>query len=295
MHAFFKALLFLSAGAVIHALAGEQSLNKMGGLRRHLGWPTLGFLVGAFALGGIAPFSGFFSKDEILEQATELGTLGISLAVVGTVGSVMTAFYAFRAYFRAFEGPDREGGYGHLHRTNWRMVVPIAVLSVGATFAGWLQVPSGWHLIDDWLESAFLAAPDVKASVTSEVVISLCTFVFGLAAIGLAWWMFGRGPEWRLRHANVAPGVRRVVEDQYMLNEVYDEVFVKSGQDLGDAMVRYVEPGGVFHSIRTTTSIFLASASSLRWAQSGLVRSYVFVFVVGAVVIGAVVIIASQI
>lgn len=294
MHAFFKALLFLSAGAVIHALAGEQSLNKMGGLRRHLGWPTLGFLVGAFALGGIAPFSGFFSKDEILEQATELGTLGISLAVVGTIGSVMTAFYAFRAYFRAFEGPDREGGYGHLHRTNWRMVVPIAVLSVGATFAGWLQVPNGWHLIDDWLESAFLAAPDVKASVTSEVIISLCTFVFGLAAIGLAWWMFGRGPQWRLRHADVLPGVRRVVDDQYMLNEVYDEVFVQSGKDLGDAMVRDVEPGGVFRSIKTTVAVFVAAATGLRWAQSGLVRSYVFVFVVGVAVISAVVILASQ-
>ena len=101
--------------------------------------------------------------------------------------------------------------------------------------------------------------------------------------------------ERRLLREEIASSKGVAANQATMLNEVYDEVFVKSGQDLGDAMVRYVEPGGVFHSIRTTTSVFLASASSLRWAQSGLVRSYVFVFVVGAVVIGAIVIIASQI
>jgi len=293
-HAFFKALLFLSAGAVIHALAGEQSLNRMGGLRRHLGWPTLGFLVGAFALAGIAPFSGFFSKDEIMEQATELGAFGISLAVVGTVGSVMTAFYAFRAYFRAFEGPDREGGYGHLHPTNWRMVVPIGVLTIGAAFIGWLQVPKGWHLIDDWLEPAFLDAPEVSASVASVVIISLCTFVFGLLAIGLAWWMFARDPSWRTRHADVLPGSRKVIYDQYLVNEIYDSVFVQSGKDLGDSMRKDVEPGGVLRIMRTAIGVTMASAQGLSRMQSGLVRSYVFVFVVGAAIVSAAVILAER-
>ena len=173
-HAFFKALLFLSVGVVIHALADQQSLNRMGGLRRLMPVANLGVLVGCLAIVGIPPFSGFFSKDEIIAGALEAGDLGVVLGIVGIAGAGLTAFYMFRLYFRAFWGPPPEGGYDvpHPHPPGWTMVVPIYVLAVGATFIGWLQVPGGWQLVDDWLEPAMTAAPDIEVSATAEMIAS---------------------------------------------------------------------------------------------------------------------------
>ena len=114
-HAFFKALLFLGVGIVIHALAGQQSLDRMGGLRRLLPLANVGVLVGCLAIAGIPPFSGFFSKDEIIAGALDAGDLGVVLGIVGILGAGLTAFYMFRLYFRAFWGPAPEGGYDVAH------------------------------------------------------------------------------------------------------------------------------------------------------------------------------------
>ncbi len=294
IHAFFKALLFLAAGAVIHALHGEQSLDRMGGLRRHMPVTTVGFLVGAFALGGIIPFAGYFSKDEIIEYSTARGGFGTTLAVVGALGAILTCFYAFRAYFRAFHGPDREGGYHDLHMPDWRMKVPIAVLAVLAFGAGWIQPPEGWHLVDDWLAPALEGLPEYEISFTTVVLWSLFTQLGGIAAIAVAWWLFASGPARRLHYANALPRTRRVLEDKYAVDEIYDDALVEPVKELGDTFRDRWEPGLVQGLVRAAVDTSQAASIGLRHAQTGMVRSYVTVLIAGAAIIGVIVILAAR-
>ncbi len=123
-------------------------------------------LVGCLAIAGIPPFSGFFSKDEIIAGALDAGDLGVVLGIVGILGAGLTAFYMFRLYFRAFWGAGARGRLrvAHPHPAGWAMAVPVIVLAIGATFIGWLQVPGGWHLVDDWLEPALIADPGIEIS-----------------------------------------------------------------------------------------------------------------------------------
>ena len=172
-HAFFKALLFLSAGSIIHSLGGEQDMRRMGGLRKQpanrLAW--VGFLVGALALSGIPPFAGFFSKEAILGtfplfgQTTSnynpLGLDPIYLSVIGWVGIIvafMTAFYMFRAYMLVFEGPAAER---HPHASPRSMNFVLAVLSFFSVVGGFLALPGGWNVLHDWFNPviAYFARP----------------------------------------------------------------------------------------------------------------------------------------
>ena len=202
-HAFFKALLFLGVGIVIHSLAGQQSLDRMGGLRRYLPLANVGVLVGCLAIAGVPPFSGFFSKDEILETSLEAGSLGVTLAIVGLVAAGITTFYMFRLYFRTFWGPEPERGYDveTPRPSRWPMSVSVAVLAVLTAVGGFIQVPGGWHLVDDWLEPVVPVDPLLEPTVTGEVVVSVVSVVLALAAIALAWWLFvadpGGGRAWR--------------------------------------------------------------------------------------------------
>ena len=153
-HAFFKALLFLSVGIVIHALADQQSLDRMGGLRRLMPVANVGVLVGCLAIVGHPALLGLLQQGRDHRRGARLGDLGVVLGIVGIAGAGLTAFYMFRLYFRAFWGPAPEGGYDvpHPHPPGWAMVVPVTSSPIGATFIGWLQVPGGWQLVDDWLE-----------------------------------------------------------------------------------------------------------------------------------------------
>ncbi len=154
-HAFFKALLFMAAGVVIHALAGEQDIRRMGGLGKALPWTYRCFLVGALALAAIPPFAGFFSKDAILASAAGAGTLGWILWGVGVAGAFLTALYTFRLVFIVFFG-EPAADQPHLHRERFEgplsMMWPVGVLTVGAIVSGFLQFPGGWAGVDTWIE-----------------------------------------------------------------------------------------------------------------------------------------------
>ena len=295
-HAFFKALLFLGVGVVIHALADQQSLNRMGGLRHALPVANLGVLVGCLAIAGIPPFSGFFSKDEIIAGALEAGDLGVVLGIVGILGAGLTAFYMFRLYFRAFWGRAPEGGYdvAHPHPPGWAMSVPVIVLAIGATFIGWLQVPGGWHLVDDWLEPALIAAPDIEVSTAAEVVASVASVALCLVAIAIAWWVFVADPRRRERLAGVAPAARSVLGDQYRFDEVYEQAVVQPGRDLGDIMTRDVERYGVQGSMEGVARSLIDAGRGLRAAQTGLVRSYAFAMIAGAAILGVILTLAMR-
>ena len=289
-HAFFKALLFLGVGVVIHALAGQQSLDRMGGMRRLLPVAHAGVLVGCLAIAGIPPFSGFFSKDEIIAGALDSGDLGVVLGIVGILGAGLTAFYMFRLYFRTFRGPAPEGGYdvAHPHPAGWAMAVPVVVLAIGATFIGWLQVPGGWHLVDDWLEPALIADPGTEISTASEVIASVASVALCVAAIALAWWVFVADPGRRARLAGTTPATRELLGDQYRFDEVYEQAVVQPGRDLGDVLTADVERYGVQGAVEGVARSLVNAGRGLRLAQSGLVRAYAFAMIAGAAVIGVI-------
>jgi NADH-quinone oxidoreductase subunit L len=293
MHAFFKALLFLTAGVVIHALAGEQSLNRMGGLHRLLKFASFAMLVGCLAISGIPPFSGFFSKDEILSSAMAAGPLGVVCGTAGIIGAAMTAFYMFRLYFRAFSGPERDGGYHpHPHMPGVAMTIPVGVLAVLATVGGFLQVPWGRHLINTWLAPSIPAESTIEPSVSVEWITSIVCVVLAGAAIWLAWWLFAAGPERRLKYATTLAGLRTLLLEQWLFDPAYESVIIEPGRQLGDAAIRTAEPDFTQGIVRVATGTTMTTAGVLRRRQSGLVRTYAFAMIAGAAILGIIVVLA---
>ena len=251
-HAFFKALLFLAVGIAIHALAGEQSLDRMGGLRRHLPVTNVAVLVGCLAISGIPPFSGFFSKDEILATAMDAGDLGVILGIVGIAARRHDGLLHVPPLLPAPSGAPspRAATRRRPHEGGWAMAAPVSVLALGATFIGFLQVPGGWHLINDWLEPALIADPGIEAtrpprsgsSASSASVLALVRDRARL--VGLR----GRpGPA----HPPACrrPPPAQLLADQYRFDEVYEEAVVQPGRDLGDVLTTRVERVGVQGSI----------------------------------------------
>jgi len=295
-HAFFKALLFLGVGIVIHSLAGQQSLNRMGGLRRYLPLANVAVLVGCLAIAGIPPFSGFFSKDEILETALEAGDLGVTLACVGILAAGITTFYMFRLYFRTFWGPAPEGGYDvdAPHPSRWTMSAPVIVLAVLTTVGGWIQVPSGWHLLSDWLEPVVPVDPALEPTVTGEVVVAVVSVALGLVAIALAWWLFVADPGRRARLAGALPRTRELLADQYRFDEVYEEAVVQPGRDLGDTLGRRVEDRAIEGSLVGVARALAGAGRDLRAAQTGLVRTYAFAMIAGVAIVGVIFVLALR-
>jgi NADH-quinone oxidoreductase subunit L len=288
-HAFFKALLFLGVGIVIHALAGEQSLDRMGGLRRRLPVANITVLVGCLAIAGVPPFAGFFSKDEILAGALDAGDLGVVLGIVGIVGAGLTAFYMFRLYFRAFWAPEPRGGLPvEPHAPGPTMTLPVIALAVLATVGGWIQVPGGWHLVDDWLEPILLADPGIEPSTSSEVIASVASVALSAVAIALAWWVFAADPGRRERLAGAVPRTRGLLGDQYRFDEVYEQAAIQPGRDLGDVMTRDVERYGVQGAVEGVARSMIEAGRGLRVAQTGLVRSYAFAMIAGAALVGVI-------
>ena len=293
MHAFFKALLFLTAGVVIHALAGEQSLNRMGGLHRWLKYASFAMLIGCLSISGIPPFSGFFSKDEILSSAMSDGTLGIVVGTAGIIGAAMTAFYMFRMYFRAFAGKEPDGGYHpHPHMSGPAMAIPVGILAVLATVGGFLQTPWGTDHITQWLSPAIPAQSTIHPTSAVEWATSLLCIALALAAIGIAWWLFGAGPERRLKYANTLSGIRHLLLEQWLFDPAYESVIIQPGRDLGDAAIRTAEPEFTQGIVTAATGATMSGARGLHRIEGGLVRTYAFALIAGAAIVGLIVILA---
>ncbi|MCB9011567.1 MAG: NADH-quinone oxidoreductase subunit L [Actinobacteria bacterium] len=294
-HAFFKAALFLAAGIAIHALAGEQSLDRMGGLRKHLRVAYLATAAGCLAIAGIPPFAGFFSKDEILATALEAGTVGIICAIVGLIGAGITAFYMFRLLFRAFHGTEPEGGYAHPpHASGPAMAVPVAILAVLSTIGGLIQIPGVSHNLTNWLEPALIADPGIEATHAGEIIMSIASLAVALLGIGIAWWLFGAGDERRLAMAGRLPRLRAFLLDQWRFDEVYEAVIIQPGRDLGDGAMTAGEAGIGRGLMTAAEAVSGAGARFLRFTQNGLVRTSAAAVVIGAAVVTTLIILGAR-
>jgi len=303
-HAFFKALLFLGSGSVIHAMSGEQDMRHMGGLRKKLPWTRLTMLVGCIAIAGIPLFSGFFSKDEILWSAFKVGGYGRWVWGLGVVAAAMTAFYMFRLYWMTFGGSFRgtEEQEHHLHESPKVMVIPLQVLAVGAALTGFLGVPAvlfGNNRIEHFLHPAFEDAHHALTEVFASPVpghgVELGLMALSVAVAGLGIWVayrfYGGAPVIPERLAAAWPGVHRTLLNKYWVDEIYNALIVR-GLVLGGgnalfASDRYVVDGGDgevrpalgVNGVAWSTRDVVARASNLwdRWVVDGAVNLTAFI------------------
>jgi NADH-quinone oxidoreductase subunit L len=269
-HAFFKALLFLAAGVVIHALVAEQDIRKMGGLGRLMPKTYACFLVGGLALVGIPPFSGFFSKDPIIASALARGGwFGDILYALALVGAGVTGIYTFRLIFRVFGGEPSDFVKTNLHMGHGEgpltMLVPVGVLAVLATIGGWIEVPGGWQLVSDWLDP--VAEPLVSPSTTQEAWTSVASVALGLAGIAVAWWIYSarRSP---------APKPSPALEHKLYFDEAYDAIFSRPAIATSKVLYALIEGPLVAGSIAGIGGAVRQLGSSVRSLQTGLVRTY---------------------
>jgi NADH-quinone oxidoreductase subunit L len=320
-HAFFKALLFMAAGSLIAAMAGEQSLDRMRGFRKAMPFTYGCFLVGGLALSGIPPFSGFFSKDEVLLVSAERGGWHWALYVVGYVGAFLTAIYTFRMIFRAFHGEPvteaRELKAGHPHHaavpTNpetgetedtdvgfpgphhaiaereWPMRIAMTVLALGAVGAGLVQIPRADFLIDDFLRPTFADSPLYAIHERSGLLVLGFTLgtVLGLCGIAISYYV------WVLRPGTAA-AVRQRFSALYTLfvNKWYFDDLIAAlivrpsaaaGRFARSTFERVVVEGAI---VGGTAAVVSASSTAVRALQNGLLRYYAGMLALGVAAVG---------
>jgi NADH-quinone oxidoreductase subunit L len=281
-HAFFKALLFLTAGIVIHRLSGEQDIRKMGGLSARMPLTHVTFLIGTLALVAIPPFAGFWSKDPILAAALAEGdALGWVLYVGGLIGALLTGLYAFRLYFYVFRGTPRyteDEAHAHHGEAPLSMTAPAVVLAIGSTVIGFLSIPGVWEPFETWLDS--VVPPLVTPSTAQDWLTSLFGVTVGSLGIYLAWRAFRAGREL------VADGaVRTALEHKLWFDELYDALFARPAQTLAVRLRDDVEQPVVQRGLDEFADGTLEAAAAAGRAQSGLLRTYALAFSVSVTVL----------
>jgi NADH-quinone oxidoreductase subunit L len=303
-HAFFKALLFLAAGVVIHALAGEQDMRRMGGLKRLLPKTYWAFIAGALALVGLPPFAGFFSKDSIIAAAMDHGPYGYILWVAALLGAFLTGLYTFRMVYIVWGGAPsafvqehltagehaagQEGHVheGHVHDTHahagegpFSMTAAVTVLAILSVIGGWIQFAGVWTPITDWLDP--VARPLAEVSGTKEAISSALAVVLGLAGVSVAGWIYAarRAP---------APRPLALFERKFYVDELYDLLFYKPAVVLARFFFRAVEKPLIGGTITGAGILAREAGEETARAQTGLLRTYAFA-IAGSVAVLAVV------
>jgi NADH-quinone oxidoreductase subunit L len=285
-HAFFKALLFLGAGVVIHALHDEQDIRKMGGLSRYLPYTTALMWIGSLALAGVPPFSGFFSKDQILADALARGTwVGYTVWGLGLVGAFVTALYTFRLMLLVFHGEpsDHARRHGEAHAGHGEgpstMLWTIGVLAVGALGAGLLEIPGTTHAMRNFLEPTIPAA--VEATTNQEFGTSALAVVLALAGLFVAHAVWGRRTDTPRRVAAATVPLEHVLQDKFGFDRLYDWAFYRPAAAVARGGQKVWEDAAVLGSMNAVSAAGGYATRLLGAAQSGLVRVYALAIGVG--------------
>ena len=290
-HAFFKALLFLCAGSVIHAMSGEQDMRKMGGLARVVPWTYALMWIGSFALAGIIPFAGYYSKDAILEDDWAAGTIvGLYTYWLGVFTAFLTAFYSWRLIFLTFHGKPRGDAHvmEHAHESPWVMLAPLVVLAFGAVVAGM----AGYHFFvgegrAEFWRDAILVLPDHDMAAAAEqepLLEKLLPLIAGLCGIALSWWCYIARPDVPGIVAARFRAIYLFLYNKWYFDELYDALFVRPAFFLGDglwrkgdgAVIDGLGPDGI--SARTRDLAVWASR-----LQTGYLYHYAFAMLIGVV------------
>jgi NADH-quinone oxidoreductase subunit L len=288
-HAFFKALLFLGAGSVIHALSDEQDLRRMGGLAPKLPWTHATMAIATLAIAGVPFFSGFFSKDEILSSAFASGHYGIW--AVGIVGAALTAFYMTRLYVLTFRGSSRltHEAEHHLHESPPSMVAPLVVLAVLSFVGGYVGMPfqEGGHAFARWLrpvlETGGVVPVHHELSRGAEWALLLVSGLVALFGIGAAFQAYLANPALSTSLRERFSGLHRVLENKYWVDEAYDSVVVQPFMDASQWLWRVWDTRVVDGLVNGVGYTLELGSGMLKLLQTGFVGTYALWIALGVI------------
>jgi NADH-quinone oxidoreductase subunit L len=292
-HAFFKALLFLGAGSVIHGMDDEQDMRKMGGLFSKMKVTASLMWIGSLALAGVPFFAGFWSKDVILESAFAAHTgMGLYAFWAGIAAALMTAFYSWRLLFLTFHGRTRadDHTFDHAHESPPVMILPLVVLALGAIFSGWLAADYfvGHHLDEFWRSSILMTHNIIEEAHHVPKWVKFLPIVVGAVGIVLAWVMYIAKPGWPAKFVAMVRPIHSFVFNKWFFDELYDRIFVRPSFVLGrglwksgdGAVIDGVGPDGIAAAAKD-----IAGRASRM--QSGFVYHYAFAMLIGLVLLAS--------
>lgn len=289
-HAFFKALLFLGAGSVIHAMHHEQDIFKMGGLRFALPVTYAFMWLGSLALAGIPPFAGFFSKDLILESAFMAPHgAGIPLYLIGSLAAFLTAVYGFRIIFMAFNGEFQDHSkhghhaFEHAHESPWVMLAAMAPLAVGAVVAGYLL--SGMSHLEWWAGAIAIAEEHsaLEAAHHSPFIVKYFPLLLALTGIGLSYYFFAKHREKAKEAAETFSLAYAISLNKWFVDELYDFIWVRPTAAIARLLAYVGDRILIDGTVNGTARVVWESGLKLRNTQTGYVYHYGFVMLLALV------------
>jgi len=288
-HAFFKALLFLGAGSVIHGMHGEQEMPKMGALKEVMPHTHKVMLIATLAISGIIPFSGFVSKDAILWGAFAGPFHSRLVWIIGVLAAVLTAFYMFRLYYLTFHGEKRWDSDVHPHESPRVMTVPLwilAVLSLIGGFVGWPHALGGGDWFAAFLEPMWPHMPEgAHGSLSTEWLLMALTLGLAVGGIFASRYYYKTNPAACERMATRLSGLKNLLKNKYWVDEIYDLLFVQPVVTGSRWLWHIVDVGiidGIANGLAGLTGLAGKGASR---AQTGAVRNYILVFTLGVVLV----------
>ncbi len=292
-HAFFKALLFLGSGSVIHALHGEQDIRKMGGLSKYTKITYITFLIGSLAISGIFPFAGFFSKDEILAHTFEHNKL---VWIILSASAMLTAFYMFRLVFLTFNGSFRgtEETKKHIHESPLLMTIPLVLLAILSIAGGFMGLPEGLGFTNKFANYlAYVTAPGNEIlsgsshhmSHTTEIVLMVVAFSLAILSIFYARKKYISDKQLPHAEGEILPSTQKIVYNKFYVDEIYEKVFVKPFMVLSDLFLVLIDKLVIDLIVNATALITGASGKVLRLIQTGNTGFYLFAMILGTILL----------
>lgn len=291
-HAFFKALLFLGAGSVIHGMGGEQDIRKMGGLKKYMPLTWLTFLTGTLAIAGIPPFAGFFSKDEILANAFANSPVIWGFAVFA---SLLTVFYMFRLFFLTFSGNTVRAGHEvehHIHESPKNMAIPLIVLAVLSLVGGFMGIPEvlgGKHMLGEFLAPVFAGSAQHQHAhhLSHGTEFTLMGVIVGatIVLIVVAYVMYVRSGKLPARDEASLSGVQKLLYNKYYVDELYSVIIVRPLHGISNLFYKIVDQSFIDQIVNGTGKAVQWGSRTLRYVQSGNIGFYIFIMVVSIILL----------
>jgi len=289
-HAFFKALLFLGAGSVIHAMSNEQDIRKMGGLKSKIPITHITFLIGTLAIVGFPGFSGFFSKDEILAHAYEYNKL---LWFLGVLGAAMTTFYMFRLYFLTFYGKFRgtHDQEHHLHESPKSMTIPLIVLAVLSLVGGFVGIPEvlgGSHQLEEFLKPVFESSsfylPHHMEHDTEMMLMGIAVSVM-VIAMCYAYVVYVKKNTLPAKEGEELKPAHKLIYNKYWIDEIYETIITKPLNFISEGLYKIVDNKIVDGIVNGTGTFVNKVSGGVRYLQSGNIGAYIFLMVISIIAI----------
>lgn len=291
-HAFFKALMFLGSGSVIHGMHEEQDIRKMGGLKKYLPITHITFFLGWLAIIGIPPFAGFFSKDEILWLSFHSPLGHEALWVVGALGATLTAFYMTRLMALTFWGKSRVPKSVHPHESPWIMTVPLIVLAVLSVIGGWIGIPHSIgevlghipNVLEHWFSSVIRPIPGLEpADHSVEWALMGVSVFLAVCSASLAYHIYVRSPETADKIAKATGPVYKVVYNKFFVDEMYFAAIINPLVRVSKDLWFYVDVNFIDKATYVMADLVRGSGNFVRGLQNGNIQVYALYVSLGLV------------